>query len=86
MMKSILLDKYEGAFKILSRLKRCVWIVRLFQPRVVDYLITADASRGRISNRVEMFPIILSADSLKLCRGDRANKLHVAEVRGVVEI
>lgn len=81
MMKGTVLESYEGAFKKLRKLKRGDWIVRLCQPGVLNHYIMVGTSRGRILHSVEMFPIILNADSLKL-----SNMLHVEEVREVVEI
>lgn len=51
--------------------------MRLFQPGVVDHCITVDANRERILDSIEIFPIICSAESLKLCRDDKAKNLHV---------
>ena len=73
-----------NSFRWLAKKAEGIWIVRLAQSNAVDRCVVVDATSGFIIDSVEEYPITLTEDTLRMCGGDDADNLHVAEARRIV--
>ena len=73
----------EDRFAWIGKLNRGIWLVRLVQPHVVDHCVVVGGPRKLTIDSEEEYPVRLSVETLRLCGGDEADKLVVAEAREV---
>ncbi len=70
----------SNAFRWLAEEARGVWIVRLVESGVADHCVSVDTKVGLIFDCTARHPISLTEEPLRLCGGDDARDVKVAEV------
>ncbi len=74
----------SDAFRWLAEEAKGVWIVRLVESGVADHCVVFDTEVALIFDCATKHPMSLTVEALRLCSGDDARRLRVAEVRQLV--
>lgn len=71
-------------FEWLGNQKRGVFVVRVFKVKEVDHCIVVNARKNIIVDSAEMWPLMFSVETIKMCGGSDLIGLRIGEVREVV--
>lgn len=86
MLSSSLHEEWRAdPFRFLISRRQGVFVVRLFENRVVDHVVAVDFVRRLVYDGEEEYPLRSSVDVLKMCGGPRSKNFQGREIRQVLD-